>query len=144
MNECETGVHHCGEGQLCHNLPGSYRCDCKPGFQRDAFGRTCIGMKYWGPGSPGNKERFPVSLQLFGLDPPKWLPSSSSSPLGSDSVFWLSYHLVLLCFCTLHFGCLCFWATSLLAAYSVPAVHCLPGRCERMLGLTGPPVPAHV
>lgn len=43
-DECETGVHRCGEGQLCYNLPGSYRCDCKPGFQRDAFGRTCIDV----------------------------------------------------------------------------------------------------
>lgn len=43
VNECETGVHRCGEGQVCHNLPGSYRCDCKAGFQRDAFGRGCIG-----------------------------------------------------------------------------------------------------
>lgn len=41
-------MHRCGEGQLCHNLPGSYRCDCKPGFQRDAFGRTCIGKGCWG------------------------------------------------------------------------------------------------
>lgn len=46
VNECETGVHHCSETQVCHNLPGSYRCDCKAGFQRDAFGRTCIGR--WG------------------------------------------------------------------------------------------------
>lgn len=44
VNECETGVHQCGEGQVCHNLPGSYRCDCKAGFQRDAFGRACIDV----------------------------------------------------------------------------------------------------
>lgn len=67
VNECETGVHRCGEGQLCHNLPGSYRCDCKPGFQRDAFGRTCIGKRYWGLGSPGNNESAPL-YQLSGLD----------------------------------------------------------------------------
>lgn len=62
VNECETGVHRCGEGQLCYNLPGSYRCDCKPGFQRDAFGRTCIGMGYWSLGSPGNKESTRLDL----------------------------------------------------------------------------------
>ncbi|KAK2091413.1 hypothetical protein P7K49_030697 [Saguinus oedipus] len=44
VNECETGVHRCGEDQVCHNLPGSYRCDCKAGFQRDAFGRACIDV----------------------------------------------------------------------------------------------------
>lgn len=43
VNECEAGMHHCKEGQVCHNLPGSYRCDCKAGFQQDAFGRACVG-----------------------------------------------------------------------------------------------------
>lgn len=31
---------------MCHNLPGSYRCDCKAGFQQDPFSRSCIGR--WG------------------------------------------------------------------------------------------------
>lgn len=44
VDECQTGVHRCGEGQICHNLPGAYRCDCKMGYQYDAFSRTCIGM----------------------------------------------------------------------------------------------------
>lgn len=52
VNECETGVHQCGEGQVCHNLPGSYRCDCKVGFQRDAFGRACVGRWALVAGSP--------------------------------------------------------------------------------------------
>lgn len=52
VNECETGVHQCGEGQVCHNLPGSYRCDCKPGFQRDAFGRACVGRWALVAGNP--------------------------------------------------------------------------------------------
>lgn len=136
VNECETGVHRCGEGQLCHNLPGSYRCDCKPGFQRDAFGRTCIGKGYWGLGSPGHKEPAPL-CQLSGLDLPRWL--SSSYPLSS----WLRFHAVArLLPCPpdpLHP-----LVHSLLAAHSVPTVRCLPCRCERMLGLAGPPVPAHM
>lgn len=129
VNECETGVHRCGEGQLCHNLPGSYRCDCKPGFQRDAFGRTCIGKGHWALGSPGNKEPTPL-YQLSGLDLPRWL---SSSPLFS----WLRLHAVAL----------------LLPCLPVP-LHPLPSlcllliispcRCERMLGLAGPPMPAHM
>lgn len=45
VNECEAGVHHCREGQVCHNLPGSYRCDCKAGFQQDAFSQACIGRR---------------------------------------------------------------------------------------------------
>ena len=44
VDECQTGVHRCGEGQICHNLPGAYRCDCKMGYQYDAFSRSCIGM----------------------------------------------------------------------------------------------------
>ncbi|KAM5279819.1 fibulin-2 isoform 2-T2 [Ctenodactylus gundi] len=44
VDECQTGLHRCGEGQLCRNLPGAYRCDCKAGFQRDAFGRACIDV----------------------------------------------------------------------------------------------------
>uniref|UniRef100_A0A8C0VXZ6 Fibulin-2 n=1 Tax=Cyanistes caeruleus TaxID=156563 RepID=A0A8C0VXZ6_CYACU len=44
VDECQTGVHRCGEGQLCHNLPGGYRCDCKMGYQYDAFSRSCIDI----------------------------------------------------------------------------------------------------
>ncbi|XP_058668788.1 fibulin-2 isoform X1 [Ammospiza caudacuta] len=44
VDECQTGVHRCGEGQLCHNLPGGYRCDCRTGYQYDAFSRSCIDI----------------------------------------------------------------------------------------------------
>lgn len=55
VDECQTGVHRCGEGQICHNLPGAYRCDCKLGYQYDAFSRSCIGMygAGWGEGTDG-------------------------------------------------------------------------------------------
>lgn len=43
VNECEAGVHQCRDSQVCYNLPGSYRCDCKAGFQQDLFSRTCVG-----------------------------------------------------------------------------------------------------
>lgn len=52
VDECQTGVHRCGEGQLCHNLPGGYRCDCKMGYQYDSFSRSCIGR--WGTGGAGS------------------------------------------------------------------------------------------
>lgn len=34
VNECETGVHRVRRPDVPQSLPGSYRCDCKPGFQR--------------------------------------------------------------------------------------------------------------
>lgn len=44
VDECQSGQHRCGEGQLCHNLPGSYRCECQTGYQYDSFRRMCVGM----------------------------------------------------------------------------------------------------
>lgn len=44
VDECQSNVHRCGEGQLCHNLPGSYRCECRTGYQYDSFRRMCVGM----------------------------------------------------------------------------------------------------
>uniref|UniRef100_A0A8C4TJE3 Fibulin 2 n=1 Tax=Erpetoichthys calabaricus TaxID=27687 RepID=A0A8C4TJE3_ERPCA len=44
VDECQAGVHQCGEGQVCHNLPGTYRCDCKSGYQYDMFSKTCLDI----------------------------------------------------------------------------------------------------
>lgn len=44
VDECQGSLHRCGEGQLCHNLPGSYRCECQTGYQYDSFRRMCVGM----------------------------------------------------------------------------------------------------
>ncbi|XP_061779613.1 fibulin-2 [Nerophis lumbriciformis] len=44
VDECESGAHRCGEGQLCHNLAGSYRCECQTGYQYDSFRRTCTDV----------------------------------------------------------------------------------------------------
>lgn len=44
VDECQGSLHRCGEGQLCHNLPGSYRCECQTGYQYDSFRRTCVGV----------------------------------------------------------------------------------------------------
>ena len=43
VDECQNNLHRCGDGQLCNNLPGSYRCDCQPGYQYDSYRRTCVG-----------------------------------------------------------------------------------------------------
>lgn len=40
MDECATGTHHCS--QICHNLNGTYSCDCRPGFRlSDAISGVC-------------------------------------------------------------------------------------------------------
>uniref|UniRef100_A0AAV2M0K3 Fibulin 2 n=1 Tax=Knipowitschia caucasica TaxID=637954 RepID=A0AAV2M0K3_KNICA len=44
VDECEGGLHRCGEGQLCHNMAGSYRCECQTGYQYDSFGKTCVDV----------------------------------------------------------------------------------------------------
>lgn len=48
VDECQMGSHACGVGQICHNLPGSYRCDCQTGYQFDALRKVCTGMLYCG------------------------------------------------------------------------------------------------
>ncbi|XP_061698467.1 fibulin-2 [Syngnathoides biaculeatus] len=44
VDECQSGAHQCGEGQLCHNVAGSYRCECQTGYQYDSFRRTCVDV----------------------------------------------------------------------------------------------------
>uniref|UniRef100_A0A3B4ACU0 EGF-like domain-containing protein n=1 Tax=Periophthalmus magnuspinnatus TaxID=409849 RepID=A0A3B4ACU0_9GOBI len=44
VDECQSGLHRCGEGQLCHNMAGSYRCECQTGYQYDSFRRICVDI----------------------------------------------------------------------------------------------------
>ncbi|XP_028302892.1 fibulin-2 isoform X2 [Gouania willdenowi] len=41
VDECEVGVHRCGTSQICHNLPGTYRCDCQTGYKYDSLRKVC-------------------------------------------------------------------------------------------------------
>ncbi|XP_029679941.1 uncharacterized protein LOC115245667 [Formica exsecta] len=44
-NQCQTDVDECAIekpcGQLCINVPGSYRCHCRTGFQLQQDGQSC-------------------------------------------------------------------------------------------------------
>ncbi|XP_032690189.1 latent-transforming growth factor beta-binding protein 2 [Odontomachus brunneus] len=44
-NQCQTDIDECAIekpcGQLCTNLPGSYRCHCRVGFQLQQDGQSC-------------------------------------------------------------------------------------------------------
>uniref|UniRef100_UPI00358F448E fibulin-1-like isoform X1 n=2 Tax=Myxine glutinosa TaxID=7769 RepID=UPI00358F448E len=44
VDECQTGVHRCGEGQTCINSPGSYSCNCRVGFYYNSIERTCVDI----------------------------------------------------------------------------------------------------
>ena len=42
INECSRDLHSCEtEKKQCVNTVGSYKCECKAGYQGD--GKTCIG-----------------------------------------------------------------------------------------------------
>ncbi|XP_068110862.1 nidogen-2 [Hyperolius riggenbachi] len=42
VDECEQGLANCGQNAQCQNLPGSFRCECLPGFVFSADGRDCL------------------------------------------------------------------------------------------------------
>lgn len=41
IDECETGDNLCDENAFCYNTRGSYKCDCKPGFEGNGY--ACRG-----------------------------------------------------------------------------------------------------
>ncbi|TRY83859.1 hypothetical protein DNTS_030091 [Danionella cerebrum] len=42
VDECSETPQICGPFSVCNNQPGSFRCECKDGFQFAGDGRTCI------------------------------------------------------------------------------------------------------
>ena len=42
IDECADGQNRCDEQAVCINTIGSFKCDCKPGYNGDGF--TCRGL----------------------------------------------------------------------------------------------------
>ncbi|XP_033707039.1 nidogen-2 isoform X1 [Tursiops truncatus] len=42
VNECATGFHRCGPNSVCVNLLGSYRCECRSGYEFADDRHTCV------------------------------------------------------------------------------------------------------
>ncbi|OWK09497.1 NID2 [Cervus elaphus hippelaphus] len=42
VDECATGFHRCGPNSVCVNLLGSYRCECRSGYEFADDRHTCI------------------------------------------------------------------------------------------------------
>ncbi|XP_041866255.1 nidogen-1 isoform X2 [Melanotaenia boesemani] len=42
IDECREESQACGSNSICNNQPGTFRCECKDGYQFGSDGRTCI------------------------------------------------------------------------------------------------------
>ncbi|KAM8796621.1 epidermal growth factor-like protein 7 [Eudromia elegans] len=109
---CETDVDECarrshGCGQLCANVPGSYRCSCRAGFRLATDGRACEpepDPRPAGPQGPSSemkeemrdlKARVEVLEQKLQsvLAPFHDLMPSAPDDVGTDPVSRLSHSL---------------------------------------------------
>lgn len=46
IDECYGDQSPCNSNQNCFNMPGSFRCECKVGFNLDPITNACVG-KWW-------------------------------------------------------------------------------------------------
>ncbi|XP_062891296.1 fibulin-1-like isoform X2 [Mobula hypostoma] len=44
VDECRDDSHRCHAEQVCRNIPGSYRCDCRLGYRPDPVTRRCVDI----------------------------------------------------------------------------------------------------
>ncbi|XP_016120097.1 nidogen-1-like [Sinocyclocheilus grahami] len=43
IDECRETPQICGPNAVCNNHPGTFRCECRDGFQFASDGQTCVG-----------------------------------------------------------------------------------------------------
>ncbi|KEP64123.1 UNVERIFIED_CONTAM: calcium binding egf domain-containing protein [Hammondia hammondi] len=67
INECATGNNDCDtRTTVCVDLPGSYKCECKPGFLTAPNGRTCLDIDECQ--SPALNDCNPVTMTCHNLE----------------------------------------------------------------------------
>ncbi|XP_074960432.1 nidogen-2 isoform X2 [Phalacrocorax aristotelis] len=44
VDECAEGLSQCGPFTICLNVPGSYRCECRSGYQLAEDGQACVPL----------------------------------------------------------------------------------------------------
>ncbi|NWS65893.1 NID2 protein, partial [Crotophaga sulcirostris] len=71
VDECAEGLSQCGPFTTCLNVPGSYRCECRSGYQPAEDGQACV------------RKCHPHSLGSPHPSAPR-VPSHSSVPTASD------------------------------------------------------------
>lgn len=64
VEECAVGIANCGRNTQCLNLPGSYRCECQPGYVFSADGLNCVsGGSFGNPCEDGTHTCNPATSQ---------------------------------------------------------------------------------
>ena len=101
VNECATGFHRCGPNSVCVNLLGSYRCECRSGYEFADDRHTCIC----------ECPPVPQDAQLFALwlyrRPVAWFSRRPTTHMGRTQSYGSVQSCVLgFCFC-LGFCCCC-------------------------------------
>ncbi|NXC33671.1 NID2 protein, partial [Campylorhamphus procurvoides] len=59
VDECAEGLSQCGAFTVCQNMPGSYRCECRSGYQPAGDGQACVPLAP--PSDPCEDGRHPCA-----------------------------------------------------------------------------------
>lgn len=66
INECYENPSICPANAICTNLPGSYKCECGPGFEPDSSGSGCVTEDFCGTGKNDCDRTFATCLLVPG------------------------------------------------------------------------------
>ena len=63
VDECNGSNYDCGNG-TCVNIPGSYICNCPPGYIFNLDERQCTGKYYYAWSADNNYKQFQITLEV--------------------------------------------------------------------------------